>query len=72
MTHTRTNDLAAFKAALKDLANQHGFIIRGCGCCSSPWIARLDADDEVDSLSSNNDDLAFYGPDGEYLKGTPA
>jgi len=33
-----------FLEALTALSREHGIVIGGCGCCSSPWISELDSD----------------------------
>lgn len=32
------NRLEEFLKELSELTKKHGFAIRGCGCCDSPWI----------------------------------
>lgn len=40
MTYTR--DQKAFEQELVALSIKHGFVLRGCGCCGSPWIGPIE------------------------------
>ena len=43
----------AFLDALTQLSQEHGFVIAGCGCCGSPWIARLGGSTDVYPLEGH-------------------
>ena len=38
------DELEQFLAELSTLSRKYKIYIGGCGCCGSPWIARLDED----------------------------
>lgn len=43
-----TDELTNIKNFIRELAvltERHGFVINGCGCCDSPYIMALDADE---------------------------
>ena len=42
---TNTDEMIAFLDDLADLTVTHGFYIRGCGCCSSPEVIKIDNPD---------------------------
>jgi hypothetical protein len=38
------NRLELFLKDLSELTKKYGLVIRGCGCCGSPWIENLQED----------------------------
>ncbi|MBK7822957.1 MAG: hypothetical protein IPJ61_18405 [Tessaracoccus sp.] len=45
-------DRDRFLADLTELSRKHGIIIGGCGCCSSPYLLRVDRKDPERSPES--------------------
>lgn len=39
-----SEEVDAFLAELTTLTQKHGIEIVGCGCCGSPWLARVNLD----------------------------
>jgi hypothetical protein len=60
MTHTE----AEFLKGLAQLTLKHGIAIGGCGCCGSPWLRKLEAEERAPeygyAVSSSFDFSAEY------------
>ena len=59
---TKTNEkLNEFLKKLSELSNEYGFIIRGCGCCGSPWIDDTNSKDCFDNLEFIDNEYTLPG-----------
>ena len=54
-----------FLIELRELTMKHGIAIGGCGCCSSPWLEKVDVSDNRAGYSCD-DKLQWIAPSDEY------
>ena len=56
--------LSEFLKELSSLTDEYGLVIRGCGCCGSPYVQSLE--EYIDGSSIFVENLCFDEKTGEY------
>lgn len=53
--------LGLFLQDLTELTNKYNIVIKGCGCCGSPWLEDLEYGETYDNLTMEDDRYVIEG-----------